>query len=148
MMSWTSTLRISAEDVGTLAENESPTGYEPNDHFITEAYVEYTQESSSEQRFLDDFDYDDVTIGKTLHNACRRRADSPVCRRQSVMIERRDSLFAHLCRAPKKLRDKTLKVNRSGLPWSDKENRFSLTVKQRFENTNSRTRTTEEVFKS
>ena len=25
-------------------ENEPPTGYEPNDHFITEAYVEYTQE--------------------------------------------------------------------------------------------------------
>ena len=48
---------------------------EPNDHFITEAYVEYTQESSSEQRFPDDFDYDDVTIGNTLLDACRRRAD-------------------------------------------------------------------------
>ena len=75
MMSWISTLRTSAEDLGTLAENEPPTGYEPNDHFITEAYVEYTQESSSEQRFPDDFDYDDVTIGKTLLDACRRRAD-------------------------------------------------------------------------
>ena len=75
MMSWISTLRTSTEDLGTLAENEPPTGYEPNDHFITEAYVEYTQESSSEQRFPDDFDYDDVTIGKTLLDACRRRAD-------------------------------------------------------------------------
>ena len=28
-----------------------------------------------EQRFPDDFDYDDVTIGKTLLDACRRRAD-------------------------------------------------------------------------
>ena len=74
MTSWISTLRTSAEDLGTLAENEPPTGYEPDDHFITEAYVEYTQESSSEQRFLDDFDYDDVTIGKLL-DACRRRAD-------------------------------------------------------------------------
>ena len=46
----------------------------PND-FITEAYVEYTQESLSEQRFPDDFDYDDVTIGQTLLDACRRRAD-------------------------------------------------------------------------
>ena len=75
MMSWISTLRTSAEDLGTLAENEPPTGYEPNAIFTTEAYVEYTQESSSEQRFPDDFDYADVTIGKTLLDACRRRAD-------------------------------------------------------------------------
>ena len=27
------------------------------------------------QRFLEDFDYDDITIGQTLLNACRRRAD-------------------------------------------------------------------------
>ena len=74
-MWWTNTLRTSAEDLGTLAEKEPPTGYEPNDHFITEAYVEYTQESSGEQRYPDDFDYDDVTIGKTLVDACRRRAD-------------------------------------------------------------------------
>ena len=74
-MSWLNTLRTSAEDLGTLAENEPPTGYEPNDHFITEACVEYTQESLGEQRFLDDFDYDDVTIGPTLLHACRRRAD-------------------------------------------------------------------------
>ena len=75
MMSWINTLRTSAEDLGTLAENEPPTGYEPNDHFITEAYVEYTQESSGEQWFPDDFDYDDATTGKTLLDACRRRVD-------------------------------------------------------------------------
>ena len=46
------------------------TGYEPNDHFIIEAYVEYTQESLSEQRFPED-----ITIGQTLVNACRRRSD-------------------------------------------------------------------------
>ena len=75
-MWWISTLRTSAEDLGTLWPRTSPpTGYEPNDHFITEAYVEDTQESSSEQRFPEDFDYDDVTIGKTLLDACRRRAD-------------------------------------------------------------------------
>ena len=75
LMSWINTLRTSAEDLHTLAENVPPTGYEPNDHFITEAYVEYTQESMGEQQFPDDFDYDDVTIGQTLLNACRRRAD-------------------------------------------------------------------------
>ena len=51
------------------------TGYEPNDHFITEACVEYTQESLTEKPFLEDFDYDDITIGQTILNACRRRAD-------------------------------------------------------------------------
>ena len=74
-MSWINTLRTSAEDLGTLAENEPPTSYEPNDHFTTEAYVEYTQESLGEQRFPGDFDYDDITIGQTLLDACRRRAD-------------------------------------------------------------------------
>ena len=54
----------SAEDVGTLAEKEPRTCYEPKDHFITEAYVDYTQESSAEQRCPNDFDYDDVTVGK------------------------------------------------------------------------------------
>ena len=29
----------------------------------------------TEQRFPEDFDYDDITIGETLLNACRRRAD-------------------------------------------------------------------------
>ena len=67
------------------------------------------------------------------------------------MIERGDPLFAHLVhkfRASNKLRDTTLKTNRLGLSWSDKESRFSLTVKQRFENTNSRLITTEEIFKN
>ena len=35
-------------------------------------FVDYTQESSVEQRFSKDFDYDDVTIGKALSDACRR----------------------------------------------------------------------------
>ena len=71
----TNTLRTSAEDLGTLAENEPPTSYEPNAHCITEAHVDYTQESSGEQRPPNDFNYDDVTIGKMLSDACRRRAD-------------------------------------------------------------------------
>ena len=47
----------------------------------------------------------------------------PVCRRQSVMVELGDPLFAHLVdkfRASKKLRNTALKVNRLGLSWSDK----------------------------
>ena len=74
-MSWTTSPRTSAEEIGPLAEYDSFRGYEPNDHFITEADVEFTQESVTEQRFPEDFDYDDITIGQTLLNACRRRAD-------------------------------------------------------------------------
>ena len=71
-MWFTNTLRTSAEDLGTLAENELPTGYEINEYHITEAYVEYTQESTGEQRPPNDFDYDDVTIGEAFSDACRR----------------------------------------------------------------------------
>ena len=152
MMSWINTLRTSAEDLGTLAENEPPTGYEPNDRFITEAYVEYAQESSGEQRFPDDFEYDDATIGKTLLDACQRRADRSEEEGLSSCLSSSNShdrtVRPHLCRAPKKLRDTLLKANRSGLSWSDKESRFSLTVKQRFENTNSKLSTTEKEFKN
>ena len=81
--------RTSAEELGTLAEKNSSTGYEPNDHFITEAYVEYTQESLSEQRFPEVFDYDDITIGQTLLMRAedepitlKKKVCRPVCRRQ------------------------------------------------------------------
>ena len=74
-MSWTTTTRTAAEELGPQDNENSSTGYEPNDHFITEAYVEFTQESVTEQRFPEDFDYDYITIGQTLLNACRRRAD-------------------------------------------------------------------------
>ena len=46
-----------------------------------------------------------------------------------------------------KFRDKTLNANRLGLSWTDKGSKSSLTVKRRFENTNSRLIMTEEVFK-
>ena len=72
-MLWTKTTRTAAEELGPQDYKNSSTGYEPNDHFFTEAYVEFTQESVTE--FPEDFDYDDVTIGQTFLNACRRRAD-------------------------------------------------------------------------
>ena len=78
----------------------------------------------------------------------KKKACRPVCRRQSVMKQRGEPLFAQVSSAQKKLSDKTLKANRLGLSWSDKENRFSLAVKQRFENTNSRPTTIEEVYKN
>ena len=47
----------------------------PNDYFLTETYVEFNQESVTEQRFPEDLDHDDSTIGQTLFNAYRRRVD-------------------------------------------------------------------------
>ena len=66
-----------------------------------------TMTSPSARRSLMRAEDEPITLKK---KACRF-----VCRRQSVMIERGDPLFAPLCRAPKKLRDTTLKVNRLGL---------------------------------
>ena len=45
------------------------------EYHITEAYVDYTPESTGEQRSPNDSDHDDVTIGKMLSDACRRRTD-------------------------------------------------------------------------
>ena len=152
LMSWITSPRTSAEELSPLAEKNSFTGYEPNDHFITEAYVEYTQESVSEQRFREDFDYDDITIGQTLLNACRRRADHseeeglPSCLSSSSMSHDR-TVKTVVCKA-KKFRDKTLKVNRLGLFSTDKGSKSSLTVKRRYESTNSRLIMTEEVYKN
>ena len=63
MMWVTSTLRTLAnEDLGTLAEYDPLTGYEPNEYHISEATEPYIKESSSENGSLNDLEYDDVTI--------------------------------------------------------------------------------------
>ena len=84
----------------------SPRTSAANDHFITELYVEYTQEFLTEQRFLEDFDYDDITIGQTLLMRAedepitlKKKACRPVCHSlQWVMIKRRNPLW-HMTRA-------------------------------------------------
>ena len=78
----------------------------------------------------------------------KKKACRPVCGRQSVITEWGDPLFAQVSSAQKKLRETRLRVTRLGLSWSDKESKYSLTVKQRYENTNSRPIMTEEVYKS
>ena len=52
LMSWITNLRISAEEL--------------NDHFISETYDENTQESLTEQRFLEDLDHDDAGVRSTI----------------------------------------------------------------------------------
>ena len=66
-MWWTNSLRTSAnEDLGTFAEYGPLTGYEPNDHHISETTEPYIQDSSGENGSLNDLEYDVVTIGIAL----------------------------------------------------------------------------------
>ena len=87
-MWWINSLcTLANEDLGTLAEFDPLTGYEPNDYHISETTELFIQESSSENRFLNshDFEYDDYTIGVALSSplftqeredaASRRRAN-------------------------------------------------------------------------
>ena len=65
---------------GDQDNKNSSTGFEPNDYFLTETYVESLTESTTrqrfpQQRFLEDVDYDDAVIGEVLFNAYRRRVD-------------------------------------------------------------------------
>ena len=84
--------------MGSTDESFSNTGYEPKDYFLTETYVEFNQESMteqrfSEQRFLEDVDYDDATIGEMLSDAYReqvyhsQREGLSVGRRRQCPIE-------------------------------------------------------------
>ena len=68
-------MRDAAEELGPQDYKNSSTGYEPNDYFLTETYVEFNQESVTEQQFPEDLDYDDTNISQTLFNANRRRVD-------------------------------------------------------------------------
>ena len=61
-------MRTAAEDY-----KFSSTGYEPNDYFLTETYVEFNQESVTEQRFTEDLDDDDAAVGEMLFNAYREQ---------------------------------------------------------------------------
>ena len=59
-------------------ESFSHTGCEPNDYFLTETHVESLTESTTGQRFpgqrfLENLDYDDATIGEMLFNAHREQ---------------------------------------------------------------------------
>ena len=65
----TRTLRTLAnEDLGTLAENDPLTGYEPNDLHISETTDIFIQDSSGDNKFLNlhDLEFDDHTISGAL----------------------------------------------------------------------------------
>ena len=47
----------------SIDKSSSHTGIEPRGYFFTETYVEFNQESMTEQRFPEDVDYDGAAIG-------------------------------------------------------------------------------------
>ena len=168
-MWWTKSLCTPAnEDRGTLAEYDPLTGYERNDNHISEATEPYIQESSVENGSPNDLEYDDVTIGKALSppmftqeredDASRRRAchsqDEGLSSSQPPSVVHYRTVgqvvkpFDSQIPSVREIIATAQKVSKSGFFWSDKESRFSLTVKQRFENTSSRLVLTEEVFRS
>ena len=57
--------------MGSTDKSYSNTAYEPKDYNLTVTYVEFNQESMTEQRFPEDVDYDDAAIGEMLNNAHR-----------------------------------------------------------------------------
>ena len=59
--------------MGSTDESFSNTCYEPKDYFLTETHVESLTESMTEQRFLEEVDYDDAAIGEMLYNAYREQ---------------------------------------------------------------------------
>ena len=61
--------------MGSTDESLFNTGYEPKDYFLTETYVEFNKESMTEQRFLEDVNYDDAAIGQVFFNAYRGQVD-------------------------------------------------------------------------
>ena len=70
-----------------------PTGYEPNGYDLKKTYVEsytesLTQPQFSEQRFLEDLDYDDTALEGMSEKACLS-----VSRRRPCPNERRDPLW-------------------------------------------------------
>ena len=59
--------------MGSTDKSFSNTGFEPKDCFLTETYVEFNQESMTEQRLPEDVDYDDAAIGDVLFNTYREQ---------------------------------------------------------------------------
>ena len=125
-----------------------------------EAYVECTQESLKRANgSLKTSTTMTSQSFRTLRNAYRRQVDhsereglSSGLSSSSMSQDRTEQPVVNRDKSHesglRKFIDKTLKTHRLGLFWTDKGSRFSLTVKQRFENTSSRPIMTEGVFKS
>ena len=137
-----------AREMGSTDESFSHTGYETKDYFLTETYVEFNQESMTEQRFLEDVDYDDAAIGEMLFKAYREQVYHS--QREGLSVGHSSSSVSDRTVQPVVGRTgrPNLNKHRLGLFWTDRGGKSSLTVRRRLENTNSRLIMTEEVNKN
>ena len=122
-MWWTNSLRTSAdEDLGTLVKHDPLTGYEPNDNHISETAEPYIQESSGENRSLNDLEYDDSTIGMAL--------SSPLFTQEKMMraVDELITLMTKVCRPV----SRRLSVIELGDPlWNSLTHKFQTSEKIR-----------------
>ena len=167
-MWWANSLcTLANEDLGTFAEYDPLTGYEPNDYHIMETTEPYVQESSVENGSPNDFEYDDVTISKALSSplftrereddACRRRAhhsqDEGLSsslslsvshdRTERPVVKPFESQISCVRKNPRH----SSESEQISVLLERQKNRFSLIFEQRFENMSSRPIMTEEVSK-
>ena len=154
--------------MGSTDESFSSAGYKPNDFFHTETYVEFNQESMTEQRFpeqrfLEDVDYDDAAIGEMLFNTYREQVYHS--QRESLSVGQSSSSVSDRSGQPvveivAKSHDRTLQpVVERGQELNTEHaqirtlldrqrEQFSPTVRLRLEDTKSGLIITEEVHKN
>ena len=133
--------------MGSTHESFSHTGYEPKDYFLTETYVEFNQESMTQQRFHqqrlpEEVDYDDAAIGEMLFNAYREKVYHS--QREALSVGQSSSLMSDRTEQPVVERGQELNPEL----WTDRGSKSLPTVRRRLENTNSRLIMTEEVYKN
>ena len=155
---------LTKENLGTVAEYDPLTGYEPNDDHISKTTEPYIQESAGEHRYLNshDLENDDYTIGMALSSPLfTQKREDGASRGQAYhspdegLSSSQSSFVGHRTGRPvvgqfdaEKIRVATQRMSKSRFFWNDKEIRFSLIVEQKFKNTSSRSIMTEEVFKN
>ena len=147
--------------MGSTDESFFRTGYEPKDYCLMEAYVEsltesLTQQHFTEQRFLEDVDFDDAALEEVLHNAHRehvyhsQREGLPVGQSSSSVSERTERpVVERTGRRPVVEGSQELNIEHAQIrTLLDQQKEQILAECQAEINTNSRLTITEEVYKN
>ena len=142
------------EKLGTLAENNPLTGYEPNfidNYHISETTDTFIQESFSDSRpsNMPDWAIRDYTVGRALSSPLFQEREEPAGRRQAYHspeesllsvchartgrpVHELGSLSFH---AAEKNQVATQKMSKSGFSLNDNKSKFSPILGQRSKNT-------------
>ena len=132
-------------------------GYEPNAYDIKETYVESFTESQttpqfSEQRFLEDVEYDDTALEGMFREAHRvhvyhsEREGLSVGLSSSSVSERTGRPVGE--RTGRPVGPTGQEVNVANARWTDRRSKFSPNVRRKLRNTNSRLIMTEEAYEN